>query len=149
MRQSIARFLNESIRDAQQQDGSSMAGALRSSIAKQLRSSIALKQSVIGKKKENQGNVLADRQKKLAMNIGTTVFDMKKNEDDGIAVDDGSVAYMLALQQRRKSNAGSTTPKNKFVRKSDIMRNNIIVEACDDAEESDKSGYEEGENSMF
>lgn len=29
------------------------------------------------------------------------------------------------------------------------MRNNVIVEACDDAEESDKSGYEEGENSMF
>ena len=74
-----------------------MAGAIRSSIAKQLRSSIALKQSVIGKKKENQGKVLADRQKKLAMNIGTTVFDMKKKEDDGIAVDDGSVAYMLAL----------------------------------------------------
>lgn len=83
------------------------------------------------------------------MNIGTTVFDIKKHGDDGIAVDDGSVAYMLALQQRRKSSAGSTTPKHKFVRKSDIMRNNIIVEARDDAEESDKSGYEEGENSMF
>lgn len=43
MRQSVARFLNESIRDVQQQDIGSMAGALRSSIAKQLRSSIALK----------------------------------------------------------------------------------------------------------